>query len=49
MSDKIFFHMAQELKINTQNPDAIIYQSEEIGYTILGGIPHIWRKYAAWL
>lgn len=30
--------MAQELKINTANPDAIVYLTEEIGYTILGGI-----------
>jgi len=30
--------MAQELKINTSNPDAITYQGEEMHYTILGGI-----------
>lgn len=30
--------MAQELNINTQNPDAITYHSEEMHYTILGGI-----------
>jgi hypothetical protein len=38
MSDKTFIHMAQELKINTANPDAIVYLTEETGYTILGGI-----------
>lgn len=30
--------MATENKINTSNPDAITYQTEEITYTILGGI-----------
>jgi len=27
-----------DLKINTSNPDAITYQTEELGFTILGGI-----------
>lgn len=27
-----------DLKINTTNPEAITYQTEEIAYTILGGI-----------
>lgn len=30
--------MATELKINISNPEAITYQTEEIAYTILGGI-----------
>lgn len=30
--------MAHQLKINTSNPDAITYGSEEMHYTILGGI-----------
>ncbi len=30
--------MVQDLKINTANPEAITYSTEEIGYTILGGI-----------
>lgn len=30
--------MATENKINTSNPDAITYSSEELAYTILGGI-----------
>jgi predicted transcriptional regulator len=33
---KIFIHMEQ--KINTTNPEAITYATEELGYTILGGI-----------
>jgi hypothetical protein len=24
--------------INTDNPDAILYQTEELGFTILGGV-----------
>jgi hypothetical protein len=27
-----------EQKINTTNPEAITYATEELGYTILGGI-----------
>lgn len=27
-----------ELKINVSNPEAITYQTEELGFTILGGI-----------
>lgn len=30
--------MAAETKINTANPEAITYNTEEITYTILGGI-----------
>jgi predicted transcriptional regulator len=30
--------MAAELKINAANPEAITYQTEELGFTILGGI-----------
>src|SRR4051812_27673491 len=30
--------MAQDLKLNTANPEAITYHTEEITYTILGGI-----------
>lgn len=30
--------MTQDLKINTANPEAITYITEELGYTILGGI-----------
>jgi predicted transcriptional regulator len=30
--------MAAELKINVANPEAITYQTEELGFTILGGI-----------
>lgn len=30
--------MAQELKINISNPEAITYITDEVGYTILGGI-----------
>jgi predicted transcriptional regulator len=30
--------MATELKINTTNPEALTYQTEELGFTILGGI-----------
>lgn len=30
--------MATELKINVSNPEAITYQTEELGFTILGGI-----------
>lgn len=33
-----FIHMATALQLNTANPDAITYQTEEILYTILGGI-----------
>ena len=35
---KIFFMTAEELKINVSNPEAIIYTTEELGFTILGGI-----------
>lgn len=38
MFSKKFIHMATELKINITNPEAITYQTEEITYTILGGI-----------
>jgi hypothetical protein len=31
-----FMHM--ESKINTINPESITYNTEELGYTILGGI-----------
>ncbi len=30
--------MATELKINVANPEAIVYTTEELGFTILGGI-----------
>jgi hypothetical protein len=30
--------MQQNNSINTANPEAITYQTEELGYTILGGI-----------
>jgi hypothetical protein len=36
LSDKNIFHM--DLKLNISNPEAITYQTEELGYTILGGI-----------
>jgi hypothetical protein len=38
LSEKIFFHMATELKINVSSPEAIVYTTEELGFTILGGI-----------
>jgi hypothetical protein len=38
MSDLKFIHMATELKINVANSEAITYQTEELGFTILGGI-----------
>ena len=30
--------MQTELKINVSNPEAIVYTTEELGFTILGGI-----------
>jgi hypothetical protein len=30
--------MEQQAQLNTSNPDAIVYQTEELGFTVLGGI-----------
>lgn len=30
--------MEQQAQLNTANPDAIIYQTEELGFTVLGGV-----------
>ena len=35
---EIFFNMEEKEKINITNPDAITYETEELGFTILGGI-----------
>ena len=35
---KKFIHMATDLKIDSSNPNAITYITEELGFTILGGI-----------
>jgi hypothetical protein len=35
---KKFIHMATDFKINISNPNAITYTTEELGFTILGGI-----------
>jgi hypothetical protein len=33
-----FKQMAKKIEINTENPESIIYQTKEIGFTLLGGI-----------
>lgn len=30
--------MEQQVQLNTSNPNAIVYQTEELGFTVLGGI-----------